>query len=53
MLMVYFVFALCTLCCQFLWIVPVDCPFDILYRLFTPYGGMQTIVVYRLSAWLV
>jgi len=32
--LVLFVFILCTLCCQFLWIVIFDCPFSILYRLF-------------------
>ena len=32
-----FFLVLCTICCQFLWIVLsiVDCPFDILLRLFT------------------
>ena len=34
---VLFFLVLCTICCQFLWIVLsiVDCPFDILLRLFT------------------
>ena len=32
---VVFFFVLCTLCCQFLWIVHFECPFGILYRLST------------------